>query len=437
MVSTPERRGAALRLAMTVAGVAIAVILAAAVLAGERSHRRAAERALRDFAGIAGTEFVRRTAFDVGFNGYQVVGNALYRTAAAGEIALPPRLPPAARALVRHLYLVEGSEPRRVAGGDPPPWLEGWIRAEAAALPRDRDPFLARQRTIDGAAETLVLVPLDDAAARLAAFDVDLDALRPYLQHSLDRGPLLPEVVGDGHITNGDMTVVFRDPAGGERLRAGAGRWPEWEIEVPFGDFYRSVLAGCHVTVAIDPGVADRLLRGGLPRSQLVPVAALVAAALALALLAALQLRRERAFARLREDFVVGVSHELRTPLAQIRLFTETVLLGRCRSPDEQRRFLEAAAREAVRMGHLIDNILDFSRSERGVLDLDPAPRRLAPLVEEVTHAFAPLAAGRRVALESDLDPDASAAVDEGGFRRVLLNLLDNAIKYGPESSAV
>ena len=142
-------------------------------------------------------------------------------------------------------------------------------------------------------------------------------------------------------------------------------------------------------------------------------------------------------FARLREDFVVGVSHELRTPLAQIRLFTETILLGRCRSEAEQRRFLEAAARETVRLGDLVDNILDFSRAERGLLDLHPAPRQLAPLVAQVAQAFQPLANTRRVHLDLQLDEQAHAAVDEGGFRRLLLNLLDNAVKYGPERGEV
>jgi signal transduction histidine kinase len=113
------------------------------------------------------------------------------------------------------------------------------------------------------------------------------------------------------------------------------------------------------------------------------------------------------------------------------------VLLGRCRSDDERRRFLEAASRETLRLGHLVDNILDFSRAERGVLDVSATPRRLAPIVAEVTQAFRPLAATRRVRLEAELDPEAGAAVDEAGLTRVLLNLLDNAVKYGPEAGDV
>jgi signal transduction histidine kinase len=424
-------------LAILLASLTVTVALAAAALSAHRSHRITAERVLRDYAGVAGTEFVRRTAFDVGFNGYQVVAAGLHRTAAAGSEGLPPGLSGEARGLVAHLFVVEGGEPRLVSGIDPPAGLDSWIRAEAAALPRDRDPFLARHRIEGGRAVTLVLVPLDESGARLAAFDVDPRGLRPYLQHSLARGPLLPGVIGDGHVTNAAIAISFRDHAGAEGLRAGAGAWPEWEVEVPFGDFYRGVLDGSHVRVSLDPAVAGRLLPGGLPPSQLPLLVLLVGCAGVLAALAAWQLLRERAFARMREDFVASVSHELRTPLAQVRLFTETVLLGRCRSEDEERRFLEAAARETLRLGQLVDNILDFSKAERGGLALTLTPRLLAPLVARITQAFQPLAATRGVRLQAELDPAAGAAVDEAGLTRLLLNLLDNAVKYGPEQAEV
>ncbi len=414
------------------------VVLAAAAVRAERFHRAAVARVLHDYAGMAGTEFVRRTAFDVGFNGYQVLAAALNRSAAEGPLELPSSIPKHARDLVAHLVLLDHGEARVVAGGALPPWLEPWIRAETAALPANRDSsFLVRHRTEGGRAVTLVLVPLDADGHRLAAFDVNLDALRPFLQHSLQRGPLLPPVVGDHHLTNAVMSVTFLDHAGVSRLEAGAPRRVEWEVEVPFGDFFSSVLVGSTVRVSLDPAVAPRLLPGGLPPSQLPMLALLVTGGLVLVVLAMRAERRERVFAQLREDFVVGVSHELRTPLAQIRLFTETILLGRCRSEAEKQRFLEAAARETVRLGDLVDNILDFSRAERGLLDVHPTPRQLAPLVTQVTQAFQPMATTRSVHLDLQLDSEARAAVDEAGFRRLLLNLLDNAVKYGPERGEV
>jgi len=79
------------QIVLLAAGFAVTLALATAAVRSDRQHRAAVERVLRDYAGVAGTEFVRRTAFDVGFNGYQVLAAALRRSAAAGAVALPER----------------------------------------------------------------------------------------------------------------------------------------------------------------------------------------------------------------------------------------------------------------------------------------------------------------------------------------------------------
>jgi len=152
---------------------------------------------------------------------------------------------------------------------------------------------------------------------------------------------------------------------------------------------------------------------------------------------ALVQLRRESDLARLRTDFVSGVSHELRTPLAQIRMFGETLLLGRVRSDTERRRSLEIIDQEARRLTHLVENLLHFSRSERQAHHVTPEPTWMAPLVRSVVEAFTPLAAPRRARLRTDLAEGVVAAVDAEAFRQMLLNLLDNAVKYGPEDQTV
>lgn len=439
METSPARRQAAklLRRIVPLAVLGLVIGLAAAALHSERSHRTAAEQVLRDDAGMAATEFIRRTAFDLAFNGYEAVSTALLRSAADGPPTLAPSIPPQARALVAHLVLLDHGAFRALEGGQPPPSLEPWVRAEVATLTRDHEGFVVRHRIEDGRAATLVLVPLDQSEARVAAFDVDLEAQRPFLERSLARGPLLPAVIGDHQLTNAMMSVGYLDPAGKLWLEAGAPRRPTWEVAVPFGKWLAGVLDGSTVRVSLDPAVAAHLIPGGLPVSQLPLLALLAAGSLLFLFLAVRADRTERSLARAREDFVVGISHELRTPLAQIRLFTETVLLGRCHSEEEERSFLEAALRESVRLGHLVDNVLDFSRAERGLLDVQLTPRRLAPLVTQVTEAFQPLAATRKIRLELQLDGAVRASVDEAGFRRLLLNLLDNAVKYGPEQAEV
>src|SRR2546429_6421462 len=129
--------------------------------------------------------------------------------------------------------------------------------------------------------------------------------------------------------------------------------------------------------------MAPRTVTGGSPRWTLPMLLSLLAITAGLVVGALLQLRREYELSRLRADFVSGVSHELRTPLAQIRMFSETLLLGRVRSEEEGRRSLEIIDQEARRLTHLVENLLHFSRSERQVTRLSPARAPLAPLVQE------------------------------------------------------
>jgi signal transduction histidine kinase len=177
---------------------------------------------------------------------------------------------------------------------------------------------------------------------------------------------------------------------------------------------------------------------GGLPRSRVPLLLGLLALTAGLLGIAVQQLRREHDLTRLRGDFVASVSHELRTPLAQIRLFSETLLLGRVRSEVEGRRSLEIIQQESRRLTHLVENVLYFSRSERGAQHLTRAPTRIAVLAAELIEAFAPLARSGRTLVQLDVRSDVDAPVDSGALRQILLNLLDNAVKYGgPDRTVV
>jgi signal transduction histidine kinase len=153
-------------------------------------------------------------------------------------------------------------------------------------------------------------------------------------------------------------------------------------------------------------------------------------------LIAILQLRRERALSRLRSDFVSRVSHELRTPLTQIRMFAETLLLDRVRSEEERRRSLEIIDRESRRLASLVENVLRFSRGERGEDRVEVRPRDVVPLVRRLLFDFQPLTSGR-ARLVASLPERAEALADEDALQQILLNLLDNAVKYGPDGQEI
>jgi len=197
------------------------------------------------------------------------------------------------------------------------------------------------------------------------------------------------------------------------------------------------MMGAIRVQVALRPDLAPKLVIGGMPRSNLPMLLSLLAVTAGLVVAALLQLHRESELSRLRADFVSGVSHELRTPLAQIRMFSETLLLGRVRSDGERVRSLEIVDQEARRLTHLVENLLHFSRSERQATRLSPAAAPLAPLVREAVEAFAPLAAARGVTFRTELSDGPVASVDAEALRQMLVNLLDNAVKYGPADQTI
>jgi signal transduction histidine kinase len=196
-------------------------------------------------------------------------------------------------------------------------------------------------------------------------------------------------------------------------------------------------VGGISLRATLTPAAAQRIVvrQGGRPGLPLLLGFLTLTAALAAVALA--QLRREQELARLRADFTSSVSHELRTPLAQILLFGETHALDRVRSADERRAAAETIVQEARRLLRLVENVLHFAQAERGAVQLEPRPTPLAPLLASVAAAFAPVAEAARAQLATALDDDAIALADAPALRQIVLNLLDNAVKYGPPGQIV
>jgi signal transduction histidine kinase len=187
---------------------------------------------------------------------------------------------------------------------------------------------------------------------------------------------------------------------------------------------------GLRFDVSINPAAADRLIIGGLPRSRLPELLATVFLAVGLLGLLLYQFRRQEELGRLRDDFVSGVSHELRTPLAQIRLLAELLRMGKVPTEEQKDRSLRIIDKEARRLSFLVESILNFTHSRREQLSL--VRTDVAAEVDEIIGGFEPLAQAQGVHLTTRLERGIMADVDRGALRQVLLNLLDNAVRYGP-----
>lgn len=144
-----------------------------------------------------------------------------------------------------------------------------------------------------------------------------------------------------------------------------------------------------------------------------------------------------RRLEKVRAEFVANVSHELRTPLTAIKGYLETVLdETRLESPTH-RRFLEIANSHAERMGRLINDLLNLSDIETGKVILDPIPISLGAFVHEVSAMFEKDAAKKDVKLVNRVHPDLWVQADRDRLSQILVNLVDNAVKYTPRGGTV
>ena len=139
----------------------------------------------------------------------------------------------------------------------------------------------------------------------------------------------------------------------------------------------------------------------------------------------------------IRRDFVANVSHELKTPLTSISGYAETLAAG---GVDEEstRRFLDTIHSNARRMQALVDDLLDLSRIESGRWVPQREVIDLGRLAQESWAELAERAAARNVTFKVDIDPLAKTVeVDRNGLRSILVNLLDNALRYVPDGGHV
>ena len=155
------------------------------------------------------------------------------------------------------------------------------------------------------------------------------------------------------------------------------------------------------------------------------------------ALLVLRDLTAERRADRVRRDFIANASHELRTPVTAITAAAETLLHGGIQLDDQSRGFVEMIARHAERLTRLTDDLLDLSRLETGAWKPALGPVQLAPLAAGLVELMRPRAAEKAITLNADVPERLRANADRRALEQILVNLLDNAVKYTPQGGRV
>ncbi len=147
---------------------------------------------------------------------------------------------------------------------------------------------------------------------------------------------------------------------------------------------------------------------------------------------------KEKELAEMKNDFVSNVSHELRTPLASIKAYVEMLIDGEADDDKTMREFHEVIQNEANRLGRLIDDILNISRIESGLVKVNKQPQSLSVIVKEAVEVILPQARQKNITVHEGLAPLYYQTVaDRDMCYQAVLNLLSNAVKYTPEGGRI
>lgn len=147
-------------------------------------------------------------------------------------------------------------------------------------------------------------------------------------------------------------------------------------------------------------------------------------------------LKRNETF---RKEFLQNLSHEFKTPVFAIQGYIETLLQGAVEDPKLSERFLQKAQKNVERLSHLIQDLDEISRLERGELKLHPETFVIQDLVREVYESLSLLAEPAQIVLliKKGCEAPLTVRADKEKIRQVLINLVDNAIKYGRTRGSV
>ena len=200
---------------------------------------------------------------------------------------------------------------------------------------------------------------------------------------------------------------------------------------------------GFTVEVAVPDSVGQRYVEAATPLgNERMMLGGVLLLGFGFAAAAALGLRRQYKLAETRRMFVAAVSHELRTPLAHVNALSETLLLGRAESPEQAQRWLRAIHREGRRLSVLTENVLLHARGERGGILATPQWTDIGAVVHDavsLVETQAQARSARILIVGTAVDGNAGIHgwVDAAAIRQIVINFIENALKFGPEGQTV
>lgn len=342
------------------------------------------------------------------------------------EAEFQHRLDERARAWLRDAAGERATRP--ASGGSVSPTarlrLDSALGASAAVTAIERD---------EGGRATAIVGFISDRGA-LARFLVDSSGA------SRSRGAATPDSSAQPAVSGATSTLAeldghsieVRDPGGG-RLVGAADLTRRFRASIADS----VVLGGATITVALETWQISSPLIAPIAIAQVWHLAAMLFGTIVVTVIALRSARREAQLAGARSDFLAAVSHELRMPLAQILLASETLAMKRERDEQQRHGLTSSILREARRLIGLVENVLLFSRT--GAVALRPTLQTVAvdELFSDVREAVALAVEDAGNTLETNAPAQLTVRGDRSLLRQALVNLLDNAMKYGGTNQCI
>lgn len=325
---------------------------------------------------------------------------------------------------VKQVLFLDGRM-QRIASYPPPmtetqQTLESWLieQIKSSAIEATESPasLSTLVTSVAGASTFFSWQPVDDADAEqgwvILGFDLD----------RLQRNRIAPLLTEFSEKQAGQIHLRDGDTGGGTDVL-------DWSLD--------PVLPGWKLVFDADPKPTESRLW----RERLLILSVGIAVVLAMILATFWvwrEIRRERALLQLRNRFVANVSHELRAPLALIRMYAETLRLGRVTAEARRQHYYQTILQQAERLTWMINNVLDFARFRKGI-DLYPLTKTdLRQTVDEVLDDHLPRIRTEGVQLQVHMAPALPPVRhSQQGITQILLNLIDNAIKHGASGGLV
>jgi hypothetical protein len=406
--------------------LALAGILGFQAYDAARSHRATAQQTLRDYAQLANWRYqdwaywvAEKSLADVfaplGYN-YEVHRETLWHPSVLLGAKRDPGCPCPPIPDLEYAFRIARQSGATTTAGQAPgsselEWIRDAVLAHAdSSYDTDEGPFGILFGAPADSVEMFVYTIRSNRSGDeyLYGFQLGWEVLPRVLKGTpLDISLLPPSLTGDVPNESFLSVAVGMPPWHGFVVLGDSLAKEYWASEAMQGPF-----SSIFVYVGLEPDVAEQLVIGGLPASRLPIVLGAFLLAAGLIVAAAHQIRRENELARSRADFAMGVSHELRTPLTQIRMFLESVLLGRTVSSLQRQQYLEIAHEEAKRLTNLVDNVLRFSKVEQGTARLDARVVDLSESARSIIESWVPGTRGERTALQLQLTADIPVFAD-------------------------